>query len=392
MLQNISESIIAGKKIFIFSRDPGGANAIAPLVRPLEKKGYRVLLYGADMSLNIYAKAGLVALDIKQQLSEATSEGIRKLISKISPDFILTGTSASDFTERYLWHIAEKMSIPCFAVLDHWINYGQRFSAFGISELSEYRKNKTHPFLPTKIIVMDDLAKTEMIMDGIEPERILPAGNPHFAELIHFAETFSGKDVEDFKASLGIPASNYLITYASEPISAVYREGGGSELYWGYSEHGILAEILEALRIILPQYQGNVTLFIKLHPKEDLKSHDKIIGAFRLNNCTVIIDKECNPLKILRSSDLVIGMFSMLLIEAAIIRKPVISVQIGLKRENPFVLDRLGVLRSILTREALITEIREIIMEKNIKACAFEIIKDAEDTIISRMEEYLCRN
>jgi hypothetical protein len=392
MQQNIRESIIAGKKIFIFSRDPGGANAIVPLVRPLENRGYRVLLYGADMSLNIYAKAGLLASDIRHKLSEATLEGIRELMNEISPDFILTGTSASDFTERYLWRIAGEMGIPCFAVLDHWINYGQRFSDYAISELVEYKKNRVHPYLPTNIIVMDDIAKAEMIKDGIEPELIITAGNPHFTKLIRFAETFSDKDIEEFKESLGIPASNFLITFASEPISTVYVEGGGSELYWGYSEYTILREILEALSIILPQYRGNVTLFVKLHPKEASSCHDETIRHFRQNKCTIIVDRECDHLKILRSSDLVIGMFSMLLIEAVIMRKPVISVQIGLKRENPFVLDRLGVLRSILTREALLAELREIILEKKIEPRAFEIIKDAEDRIISRMEEYLCRN
>lgn len=38
------------KKILLFSRDPGGANTIVPLVSELSKK-YSVMLFGKDKAL-----------------------------------------------------------------------------------------------------------------------------------------------------------------------------------------------------------------------------------------------------------------------------------------------------------------------------------------------------
>ena len=58
------------------------------------------------------------------------------------------------------------MTIPSFAILDHWFNYGIRFSAYKLVEQELYEQDKQHPFLPNRILVMDDEVRAAMIQEG----------------------------------------------------------------------------------------------------------------------------------------------------------------------------------------------------------------------------------
>jgi hypothetical protein len=82
----------------------------------------------------------------------------------------------------------------------------------------------------------------------------------------------------------------------------------------------------------------------------------------------------------------------MFLIEAAILDKPVISIQIGLKRENPLILDRVNCLKSILDKQTLFNVLRLIIMGENTPRCYFNIIKNPVENVILQMEKMLCQN
>lgn len=131
------------KKILLFSRDPGGSNTIIPLVEPLQKRGYEVRLFGKDFALEKYKSSGISGLDIMDYVPSFELDFIQKFINKEKPDFIITGTSADDFTEKYIWKSAGKLNIPLLAIMDQWVNYGVRFSNYGVSQLDDYNKDKT---------------------------------------------------------------------------------------------------------------------------------------------------------------------------------------------------------------------------------------------------------
>ena len=56
------------KRILLFARDPGGANAIAPLVDKLKLRGYEPLLYGKDAALKQYRGNGLEGRDLAREV------------------------------------------------------------------------------------------------------------------------------------------------------------------------------------------------------------------------------------------------------------------------------------------------------------------------------------
>jgi hypothetical protein len=381
-----------GNKILLFSRDPGGANTIFPLAMGLQRKGYAVFLYGKDMALKIYSDHGLSGSDISKVISGGDIDEIENWLCGIKPDFIITGTSAYDFTEKYIWSTAKKLNIPSFAILDSWINYGLRFSNYTIFETEKYATDRQHPFLPDKIMVMDEFAKEEMVKDGFDGSMVLVSGHPYFEELMRMRDDFMPENRSRFRNQLGINATDFLITFASEPISTTYKQEGGLGLYWGYDEKTIVKAILEALKYIVHAYTHKIIFLIKLHPKENPATYTGYIDDIGSDKIKILINNELDSLKLILSSDLICGMFSMFLIEAVILDKPVISTQIGLKRENPFILNKRNILKSILTKDDLLSELKKIILKDKKPKCYMDVINNPISNIMQEMEGYLCRN
>lgn len=377
-------------KVLLFSRDPGGANTVAPLYKKLIEKGYCVKLYGKDAALNKYNEYGLKGIDIISRLSGISQDEIHKFLLKEAPNFLITGTSADDFTEKYLWKCAQELKIPSFAILDQWINYGLRFSEFGVSELKEYEKKKEHIYLPSKILVMDNYAKEQMIKEGIAEDKILVSGHPYFEYLINKKETITDKEIKNFRESIGVDEDDYIITYASEPISKTYNESDNSEHYWGYSERTIFKEFISVLNEVAQKTNKKTKLIIRLHPKENENNYNDLIDNIN-NNILILIDRKLDGFKLICASNLICGMSSMFLIEGAVLKKTIISIQIGLNRDNPFVLDKIGIVKSVLDRKELEKTIQISILNNETQKYKFQIQKGTIDNIINFMEAILCQ-
>lgn len=376
------------KRILLFSRDPGGANTVIPLAAALGERGYEVRLFGKDMALQKYSMARLEWIDITGSLKEVSIDAVEGFLSKERPDFLITGTSASDFTEKHLWKASEKLNIPSFAILDQWINYGLRFSRYSTAEIEEYRKARSHEYLPTRILVMDEFAKEEAIIDGIDPSRILVTGQPYFETLLKEKEKITCRRLDELKRKLNFN-DDIIITFASEPVSTDYANTD----YWGFTEKTIFAELVAGVNKISAGLEKRIAIIIRPHPREKEDSFNEIICNLdeRIN---IVIDRNSSSIELISLSDIVAGMSSMFLIEALILGKPVLSILIGMnkERENPFILSRRGITKSVKKRDELVSGLHEIIIEGKKEKNKFDFIRNPVSNIISYMEKYLCQN
>ena len=91
----------------MFSRDPGGTNAVLPLIEPLRIEGNEVVVFGKDAALSIYRRLNVDCADIREAVPLGTEDETDKFVRELDPDLIVTGTSSEDFTERHLWNAAE---------------------------------------------------------------------------------------------------------------------------------------------------------------------------------------------------------------------------------------------------------------------------------------------
>ncbi len=374
-------------KVLLFSHDPGGANTIIPLVAPLRKKGYDLILCGNGPALDRYCQEGVHGFDLIERISEVTLESIANFLKRERPDFLITGTSAEDFTEKFLWQAATELSIPSFAILDQWLNYGIRFSPFGLSNSEDYESAPEHRYLPSRIIVMDSDTQEEMARIGIMPrEQILPLGQPHFEALQEKARALPLPG--ELRKRHGFSSDEFIVTYVSEPLSIDYGDDPDNGCFWGFTERTIFRELRKSLASAARQTGRQVRLIIKHHPRETTHNYDGLLDSTE-PLMTISRDRTTGSLEMIQTSDLVCGISSMMLIEAAIIGKPVFSILIGLKRESPFILDRRGILRSLRNQ----TELEESLIKK-LKGetdvpVKFEVDRNPVQAIIEEMERML---
>lgn len=373
------------KKILLCARDPGGANTIIPLVEKLSQK-YEVLLFGKDTALEKYKQYQLEGMDIATECKTIEKGEISRFLQEKKPDFIITGTSADDYTEKFLWSEGKKLGIPSFAILDQWVNYGIRFSKYGVSEIEKYWKDKTFPYLPTRIMVMDSYAKECMKQEGISEEIITVSGQPYFDQFLKDMAQITDKTVERCKEQWNARKDEIVMVFASEPISKTYQIEEGEDGVWGYTEKTIFQGFCNTLEKVARQKKQHVRVMVRPHPKEDRVWWEK-----QLTDAEYVsygLDSTKDSKVTIQAADVICGMSSMFLIESAMCQKPILSIQIGLKQENSFILEKKGVLQSIL-EESVLEEALGKVLERQYPICNIDIPQGADDRIISEMERWI---
>lgn len=287
-------------RVLFSAKDAGGASAIVPVIRALACEGAELHGILDGPAKNIFAAA-----DIPFEAGALGSFGI-----------FIAGTSAGDSPDKML--MQKLAGTPSLYVLDFWINYWQRFSS---------ADNKDFAYLPTRICIMDDIAKEEMLAEGFPSERLAVTGNPHFD---HFADTVT-RDHEEKER----------ILFISQPLSSIASMPGFSGA--GHDEYAALADVLAALEAIPEQYY----LSLRLHPRESANKYTEYLGT-RVCRATEPTLEEA-----LSWSGLIIGISSPALMEAAAAGKKVLSYEPILAGKDSLVSNRSGVTTRIATKEAL---------------------------------------
>lgn len=340
--------------ILLFSRDPGGANTLIPLISPFKKKSYRVLLYGKDRALDQYKKFGFSGKIF-------SNKDIKAFLKKLHPDIIITGTSGTDMTEKNIWVEARKLNIPTFAILDQWMNIEKRFSV---------------RFIPDTIFVMDELVKNDLIKRDIKKPQIIVSGQPYFEFILkHKSHIYKKKSV-----------NNFIITFVSEPLLAVYNDD------LGYTEYSILKYLLDTLYTIAKFCPKHIKLVIKLHPNDEDEKYSSVMDKMYSTTMKIVVDHASNSWDCIKQSDLVCGMTSMVLLESVLLGVPILSVQIGLKTKSPFILDRLGITKSVQNQDSLREFLESAIRENRMPVFHFHPKINAIQMILSTIEKQVWRN
>ena len=367
------------KKILLFSHDPGGANTVIPLVSPLRKRGFLIKLFGKSVALKSYKKFGLKGKNLDRFIKTATVSNLKRFLEKEKVDCVITGTSHFDFTEKYLWKASEILKIPSFAIIDNWMNYAIRFSKYNGREMEKFNRNKNLIYYPSKIFIMDAFSKSQAIKEGVDHSRIVVTGQPYF-------EIIKNTKHKKLKSK-----DKYIITYASQPISMLSKKNRKHIYSEGYNEKTIFLQILKALGEIFARsiIDKQIILVVKLHPREGARSYEFLVKRNKIKGLRIIFDRKSNSIDLILKSNLVLGMTSMFLIEAVMLDKPVVCVQIGLKGKSDFILAQKRVLKPIYTKDALVKELKRNLIKKRITRYNMNIIKNPTKNIIKQVEKYL---
>lgn len=319
--------------VVIYVEDPGAATFAAGLLPPLAEQA-SVALYSGGR-----AAAHLDSLEISHRpLPDAVRRSPSQWLADARPARVVSGTAEDRETPGLpLIAAARDAGIPTAGLVDGATNLDHRFRGPTPDPLA---------FLPDLLLVVDETAREGYRQLGVPAARIEVRGHPWF-------------DVIRRRA-----ANAQKATGAAQPVLLFLAEmtGGVRGHAWGpdYTLHGrgdpsgrgrcevVLESVLDACRKIEPAPE----IVLRLHPKNDPSAFAPYAAEIAR------ISAGGDPFGEIMAADLVVGMTSTLLIEAAVAGRPVLSV---LPREAeaawlPAI--GAGVIPAVWTEEALEAALR----------------------------------
>ena len=282
--------------------DAGGAEALTPALVALAKRGALGPVVAAPSAWSILERAGIAFSPVNQLDGAAAA---LEVFAGDPPSVLLSTTSWGEGRiEPEFIEAARDKRIATIAMVDFWSNYRARFVVG--SSLS----------LPDWIAVPDESAREGAVAEGLPAERIVVTGNPHYEGLVQRYARFDGAARLAFRERVGVPRQATLVLFASQPIKALY----GRTL--GYDENEVLVLVRDGIAQVAEWLGHPVLIAVRAHPRE---SGTMLPGP--TGNVTLRSAAGEDGLGWALASDLVVGMSSALLFQAALLGARVVSVQ-----------------------------------------------------------------
>ena len=335
--------------------DPGGARAVAPVLEELRAAGrVRVQALAYRQALALWTQRGIACEPLAEDL---TAAAIGALLREARPALLLTATSANKVDlEKLFIEQARLLAVPSLTVKDFWSNYAMRFSD-AAGRLC---------YVPDRIAVMDELARTEMIAAGFAPECLVVTGQPAFDDLAACRAAFGPDQRREIRAGLPLEADELFVLFASQPFAEVYGSAENSVAQLGYHEALVLGALREALAQLVRQHDRRVTLVIRPHPREQAEAFAAPADAgFR-----TLVSTGGDSRQFVMAADLVVGMTTVLLVEACYLGCPVVSLQPGLRQPDCLPTNRSGLSRPAYTLAAIAPLLEEMLFDPAARATA----------------------
>jgi len=310
------------RRLIVFS-DPGGAKPCLALANKWLQN--HDILVCSDREFSFFE---CFRIKVRKCLTDQADT----VIEEFAPDSIYTGTSYSSDLELAFLAKGRERGIPTSAFVDHYTQFRSRF-VLGDDLI-----------LPDEIHVLDERAYKMALGAGLPQDRIHITGNPYHDYLRRWTTSTSRSDLW---IKLGfVDSPGPVLLFAPDPLSNV----GGIDKF-GSDERLIFRYLIDALEEI----GGPIQLVIKAHPnqnieylKSELDNRNNKVGI----RCFIVgpeIDSALNDLIV--RSDLVIGMFSSLIVEAEILGIPTLRLLCGLSIEDP--LNGIAIGESVQNRSAI---------------------------------------
>jgi len=323
------------KKILFVAQDLGGYKAILPVFKKM-KGVYSAELWLAGVSRD-YAEGEFGDVDGMEK-TDLTS-----MLEVFSPDIAVVGTSLGKSIDKTIIELMN--GLPTVAIVDFWAHYKERFDT---------------PV--SAICVVDDSMERDMVDLGFDESVITVTGNPLFDSWVPFEQIAEGG-----------------LIFIEQPFSELDVYGNMANL----DEVTVLSDVLH----VVGERETPPSVLVCLHPRtKNLNKFDHLKDTYPL----LKIQKGVGDAD-LADASLVVGMSSMVLFEAAIRGKRVLSYQPSLTPESdPLPSNRSGLSKVIYDRSGLKDALENLMdaEEKNERVTEY-LNGNATQRVIGVIEKFL---
>lgn len=330
--------------IVVVCGDPGGANAVAPVIELLRTENFlSVHALAYRQAHTLWAERGLEHEEIP---NSATQEYIVRQLRQCNANLVLTGTSVNSLEfEKQFIASARVLHIPSISVLDFWSNYALRFcdEAGSLS------------YLPDQIAVMDSLARDEMMAAGITGSSITITGHPALDGLEAYRHGFTHEQRDAVRQNLGIALDEWLVVYASQPPTFSEQDNAIPPPW--LDRIRTVTALLGALATLSKEKGKSATLLIRPHPRE---SGDIYCGLAH-DSVRILVSGAGGSRDLALSADLVVGINTMFLVEARHLGCPALSIRLSFPLPDDFPPNRSGMIPAVYQEDDIIAALRYLL-------------------------------
>ncbi len=337
-----------GIDILIYVEDPGAANFVAGLPEALEEQGWQTSLLAEGFAYQYLLDRGIQPEPVSKSVNSA-----RELLTRLKPRLVMVGTSENPETFGFdLITEARRLGIITLGVVDALGNADYRFRG---------HTNDPLFYSPEWIAVPDQWTKEAYLDLGYPVERIAVCGHPHYDHVLDTAARLGKQDKQHLR-NKKFPSNHNnfpVIVFASEVSTGLNPSQYQRMSDYTMTGRGtrtnrteiVLEEFLDALALCEKKYY----LVLRLHPKNTKEELAPFLKYFNQ------ISQGEPPLALFFAADLVVGMTSMLLMEAAIMGRRTLSIVPRDVEKAALPTVRLGITRGVTTREELRTVLPDLL-------------------------------
>lgn len=301
-------------RAFFSSGDVGGARAILPVIEKCLENGLEIIVLDH----------GHISKEMPSHWERIKPDKMNSqiLAKNFCYEFnirtFIFSSSLKDPTPLTLARNLKELHVPVIHVLDNWTSYRSRMETDGLSA-----------FRPDYYAVMDDIAYEEAKAEGIEESTLITTGHPALSSLPNEYQKWKREHSRDFIKQYGFDPQKKLVTFVSEPVEQ--DQGASCEIstYRGYTEKVVLRNLCEAIQ----QFSESIQVLLLPHPREETRGLKNIWNECkgRIQGNVILFEKGRDGIFL---SDGIAGMASLLLYEAWLLGKSVISLQPGVRQKS----------------------------------------------------------
>lgn len=286
----------------------------------------------------------------------AALDDARRFLQAARADALLSAAGVCNQIEHTFRLAAREVCVRSVAVLDFWGRYADRFR-----RTRDSVESVCHPDV---ICAPDEVSRAQMIVEGFAPESILVTGLPHMEQAMCLMQSITPAQRCAWRERYGVPGDDLALVFFSDFLEQGYNVDEHGRLLLGYNQQTTWQALSRSLDAVNRAAQRRIHLLVKPHLLEDASILQAAMQQTATHGILARLVKGADAHELIAVADIVVGMISTLLFEAALIGKPALSVQIGLLESgyaDPLISNELGYTIPIYDELALSGMLRQVV-------------------------------
>lgn len=288
--------------ILIYIEDDGAANICRGLASFCQQRNLRVVVLAGGPAISKFMDLG------EEHVAVAANVGARKILEQYRPRLVAVGTSENrDTLALKLIEEARERDIPTVGLIDAYSNARWRWRG---------RSENPLQYLPDWLAVSDEATKTAYEALAVPANRIGLVGYVQADYVAQVREQLDRLGRDEVKAQVlpGEALSRRVVVYIAEQFR-------GIDPAISHEDHILSA--LEAMLEATKTLDTRPYVVARLHPKSQPADLARFVGKIDY------ISHGGDALPVVYSGDMVVGLTSTLLFEAALLGRPTVSYLVG---------------------------------------------------------------